>query len=82
MSVACHPPQWTVRIRLKGPQSFDDQFRNDAAEPIHVGAEAYANLAPSISDIHLVPDFPVEPIIRHGWFVLAAGFEARISVVE
>ena len=46
----------------------------------HVGAEVYGEIAPTLRDIHLVPSFPLDPIIRHGWLVLAAGFEARLSV--
>ncbi len=49
---------------------------------IHIGPDAYADLAPTLQDIFLVPDFPVAPIVRHGWFVLSAGFESRLSVAE
>ncbi len=51
-----------------------------ALPEVHIGPDAYADLAPTLHDIHIVPTFPVDPIVRHGWFVLSAAFEARLTV--
>lgn len=51
-----------------------------ALPEVHIGPEAYADLAPTLQDIHIVPTFPIDPIVRHGWFVLSAAFEARLTV--
>ncbi len=47
-------------------------------DPIVVGPDVYGELAPSLQEIRVVPTFPVAPLVRRGWFVLSAGFEARL----
>lgn len=51
----------------------------DLALPeVHLGPETLGTLAPSITDIQVVPTFPDAPRVRHGWFVLGAGLESRL----
>ncbi|MFN3199371.1 MAG: hypothetical protein ACE366_13290 [Bradymonadia bacterium] len=45
-------------------------------DPIELGADAFGAVAPDLNAIRIVPVFPQDPLIRNGWLVLSATFEA------
>ena len=46
-------------------------------EEIRLEPDQFGRIAPSLQDIVVVPAFPGDPLVRNGWFVMAAGFEAQ-----
>lgn len=46
---------------------------------LRLGPETYGVLAPGVEDIHILADFPADPLVRNGWFVLPAGVEVRLT---
>lgn len=49
-----------------------------AIDPIVIGRDAYEAVAPGIAEIRVVPTFPIDPLVRRGWFVLSAGLETQL----
>lgn len=77
------PPELIERLipTLAWPQ-VREQIGNGlelAIDPIEIGVDAFAELAPSIQRIGVKPTFPTSPVVQRGWFVLSAGFEVELE---
>ncbi len=48
-------------------------------DEIHLAPPTLGALSTQISDIHVVPLFPVAPRVRDGWFVLPASMDVRLQ---
>ncbi len=49
-----------------------------ALDEIHLGADTLGALAPSVTDVQILPQFPDRPRIQNGWFVLGTTLESRL----
>lgn len=45
-------------------------------DPIELSPDAFSALAPDLQSIRIVPTFPQAPLVRNGWLVLSAAFQA------